>query len=63
MIIIELFSNSMAIKNAKVQTIGALVQGIYIWYSFGRIDTKYFILYLFFTFVLSLIYYKVFLNE
>jgi hypothetical protein len=63
MIIIELFSNSVATKNAKVQTIGALIQGIYIWYSYGKIDVKYFILYIFLTFILSLIYYKVFLGE
>ena len=36
MIIIELFSDSIAIKNAKVQTIGALIQGLYIWYSLCR---------------------------
>jgi hypothetical protein len=61
MTIIELFSNDVAIKNAKVQTLGALIQGIYIWYTDGKININYFILYILLTFVISLIYCKVFL--
>lgn len=58
-----LFDNGNAVKNAKIQLIGALVQGLYIYYSCGKIDTKYFIFYLFLTFVISLFYYKVFLSD
>ena len=58
-----LFDNHNAIKNAKIQLIGALVQGLYVYYSCGKIDSKFFIIYLLLTFMASIFYYKVFLSD
>lgn len=58
-----LFNDSKGIENAKIQVIGVLVQGIYVYYSYGKLDNKFFIMYLFLTFISSLLYYKVFLTD
>jgi hypothetical protein len=50
------------IHNAKIQTLGAIIQGIYQYNCTKNLDFKYFVLYLILVFASSIMYYKVFLN-
>lgn len=59
-LISELFQNESHVNHAKIWCLGILFQGVYQFFNKGKLDFKLFFIYIFFTFVSSLLYYKVF---
>jgi hypothetical protein len=62
-LISELFQNKSHVNYAKIWCLGILFQGVYQFFDKGKLNFPLLFLYIFFTFVSSLLYYKVFTDE